>query len=82
MNRVTVLIVRSAPALKHPVIVSGIRDRAAAQAWGDKNGYPVVYYLSGKQRAYADPMATRVDEIAGQLKKRSKKLLNEAEKRS
>lgn len=51
MTRVNVLTVRSAPALKRPVIVSGIRDRAAAQAWGEKNGHAVVYYLVSKQRA-------------------------------
>lgn len=80
--RVNVLTVRKAPALKHPVIVSGIRDRESARAWGEKNGHAVVYYLPQKQRAYADQMATRVDQIAGTMQKQSKQLLKEAEKRS
>lgn len=77
--RVNVLTVRKAPALKHPVIVSGIRDRESARAWGEKNGHAVVYYLPQKQRAYADQMATRVDQIAGTMQKQSKQLLKEAE---
>lgn len=82
MMRVTVLTVRVAPSLKRPVIVSGIRDRAAAQAWGEKNGHAVVYYLKQKQRAYADQMATRVDQIAGTMQKQSEQLLKEAEKKT
>ncbi len=82
MMRVNVLIVRRAPDLKHPVIVSGIRDRAAAQAWGEKNGHAVVYYLKQKQRAYADQMATRVDQIAGTMQKQSKQLLKDAENKT
>lgn len=46
------------PALKNPVMLQGIRDRAAAQAWGEKNGYGMVYYMPKKQRVYAERLQT------------------------
>ena len=68
-----------APTLQKAEFVSGIRDRAAAQAWGEKHGYGVVYFLAKKQRAYADKLQVRVDVKAEEIETASVELVAMAE---
>jgi hypothetical protein len=49
-----VIIVTSIPPLKSPVMISGVPTLARAQAWGDKHGYPVVYYWRRMERVYTE----------------------------
>ncbi len=35
------------------VFVCGITTEAQARAWGEKHGYPIVYYWKQRDRAYA-----------------------------
>ena len=57
----------------------GIADKDAAQRWGEKNGHAVVYFLSSKQRAYADHLQVRVDVKAEEIESKSEDLLHTAE---
>lgn len=68
-----------APKLQKPEIVSGIRDRAAAEAWGKKRGYATVYFWTKKQRVYAERLQVRVDEKAEEIETQSAELLEQAE---
>lgn len=80
MNKKTrVLDVKSAPDLKQLETLSGIRDKTAAQAWGEKRGYAVVYFVAKKQRVYADLLDVRVDEVAKVIEEKSDQLVMFAE---
>jgi hypothetical protein len=68
-----------APRLITPEIVSGIRDKAAAEAWAKKHGYATVYFFAKKQRVYAERLTVRVDEKAEQIEQASEELLKCAE---
>jgi hypothetical protein len=78
-SKVIVIKVNEAPKMNNPVMVSGVRDAAAAQTWGEKNGHKVVYYLAKKQRVYAERLLVRVDEKAQEIEQASKELLSMAE---
>ena len=41
------------PKLQNLVVLSGIPTRERAKAWGEKNGYPVVYFSRRAERVYA-----------------------------
>jgi hypothetical protein len=77
--KVNVVLKKSAPTLTKPDILSGIRDRAAAQAWGEKHGYDTVYFIASKQRVYAEKLLVRVDEVAKGIEQASVSLLAMAE---
>jgi hypothetical protein len=85
MNKTKVIEGKEAPALKNPAIQQGIRDVAAAQAWGEKNGYATVYWLKKKERVYAERSLTQVNVLAKQLEKQSKvalkRIIAEVERR-
>jgi len=74
-----VIEVKEAPKLNNPVILQGIRDKAAAETWGMKNGHSVVYFIAKKQRVYAERLHTRVDEQAKVIEKKAVQLLMFAE---
>lgn len=78
-TRVKVIEVQIAPTLKNPAMLSGICDKSAAEAWGARNGYDVVYFLARKQKVYADKLAVRVDEKAGKIERASVELTIRAE---
>ena len=62
-----VIEVKEVPSIKHLDTLSGIRDKAQAEAWGMKYGYPTVYFTASKQRVYADKLSARVDKKAEAL---------------
>ena len=74
-----VIEIKETPALKNPFIQQGIRDTAAAQTWGEKNGHAVVYFMSKKQKVYADRLKTDVAAVAEQLHEKSEQLVLFAE---
>jgi len=63
-KKTRVIEVKQAPQLTDPAMISGIRDRAAAEAWGEKHGYVTVYFLAGRQRVYAERMQAVVEQAA------------------
>lgn len=73
-KKVRVLEVKFAPDLKQLETLSGIRDKAAAEAWGAKHGHAVVYFMVKKQRVFAEKLLARVDEAAKVIEDRSKRL--------
>ena len=75
---VKVLEVKQAPTLSDPAMISGIRDRAAAEAWGTKHGYVTVYFLASRQRVYAERMQAVAAQAAA-LEARSEQLVLFAE---
>jgi phage terminase large subunit-like protein len=77
-KKTTVVDVSQAPQLSKPDMLSGIRDRAAAEAWGQKHGYVIVYFMPKKQRVYAERMLD-VAEQAAALDRRSAELARFAE---
>lgn len=79
-GKVQVIEVKDAPALKNPNIQQGIRDIAAAKAWGDKNGHAVVYFMPKKQRVYADRLKINVAEQAAEIEAKSAQLVMFAER--
>jgi hypothetical protein len=74
-----VIEIKEIPTLKNPTMFSGIRDRATAEAWGVKNGYPTVYFLSKRQRVYAEKLTARVDVAASKIEQASADLVSVAE---
>ena len=81
-QKTKVIDVKEAPPLRNPHILQGIRDTASAQAWGEKNGHAVVYFLAKKQRVYAERLLTDVATQAAQIQKRSRQLVMFAEGKS
>jgi len=77
--KTNVFEIKSPPTLKKPDILKGICDKAAAEAWGVKNGYAVVYYMPGKQKVYAEKLQAKVDEQAKALEDQSAQLVMFAE---
>ena len=67
------------PEIRKPAMQQGIRDRAGAQAWAEKHGYPVVYFMTKKQRVYAERLTVRVDLQAQALEQASHALLTAVE---
>jgi len=49
--------------LKNPDFMYGVKDRAAAQAWGEKHGYAIVYFWPRRNRAYAEKLTARVEAL-------------------
>jgi hypothetical protein len=78
-SKVKVIEVKEAPRLNAPAILSGIRDKNAAQAWGEKNGHATVYFLAKRQRVYAEKLLARVDVNAEEIETASAKLVVIAE---
>jgi len=76
--RVQVVPVKAAPTIQGMDMLSGIRTREAAQAWGQKHGYRVVFFWPQRERVYADKMA-EVAERAAELETRSAALVDFAE---
>jgi hypothetical protein len=80
MNTKTKVIdVKETPKLNALTMLSGIRDKTAAQAWGEKNHYPVVYFWTKRQRVYADKLQVRVDDAAAKIERASVDLVSMAE---
>jgi hypothetical protein len=79
VNKVKVVEVKAPPQMKNPAIQQGIRDKTAAESWGTKNGHAMVYYLSKKQRVYAERLKTRVDQVAERIEERSAQVVLFAE---
>lgn len=71
--------VKEPPKLKNPFIQQGIRDLAAAKAWGEKNHHAFVYFIARKQRVYAERLLQKVDEQAQEIEQQSEQLLMFAE---
>lgn len=78
-TKTKVIEVKETPKLKNPAMLSGIRDKTAAQSWGEKNGHAVVYFLAKRQRVYAEKLMVRVDEQAEQIEQASAELVSVAE---
>ena len=78
-TKVKVFEVKAAPELKNMDTLSGIRDKTAAEDWGRKHGYAVVYFAARKQRVYAEKLQTRVDEQAKFIEAESAQLVMFAE---
>lgn len=78
--KVQVNVVPKVPFLSSPHFVSGITDKESARAWGEKNGYSLVYYLESAGRVYADRLTVRVDVQAEQIQRKSKDLLRMTER--
>lgn len=78
-QKTKVIEVKEAPKMKNPVILQGIRDTASAQAWGEKNGHAVVYFIAKKQKVYADRLKTDVATQAAQIECQSQQLVMFAE---
>ena len=51
---VKVIPVKNAPKLINMQPQSGIRDAVAAEAWGLKQGYSVVYFMASREKVYAE----------------------------
>ncbi|RPI95395.1 MAG: hypothetical protein EHM40_03335 [Chloroflexi bacterium] len=64
---IKVIEVKEPPQLKSPAIQQGIRDKAAAQNWAEKNGYATVYFMARKQKVYAEKLPVKVGDQAKQL---------------
>lgn len=79
LPKTKVIEVKETPQLKSPAMLSGIRDKNAAQAWGEKNNYAVVYFMAKRQRVYAEKLLVRVDDKAKQLEQASTELVAMAE---
>ena len=75
MKHINVIVVKEPPTLRKPEIVSGFRDKAAVQAWAEKNGHATVYYVEKRQRVYVERFLTQVDEVAGDIEQASAELL-------
>lgn len=78
MNGARVEIVTAAPRLPRMDLLSGIRDKVAAKAWGDKHGYSAVFFWPSRQRVYAERMAQVVEQAAA-LEAQSAELVQFAE---
>ncbi len=74
-----VIEVREVPQLKKPAIQQGIRDKAAAQNWGEKHGYSTVYFMARKQKVYAEKPQVKVDERAKKIEQDSGPVLEQME---
>jgi len=74
-----VIEVKQAPNMLNPFIQQGIRDKAAAETWGEKNGHAFVYYLPRKQKVYVERLLQKVDEQAQEIEQKSAQLLMFAE---
>lgn len=77
--QIKVIEVKEPPTMKNPAIQQGIRDKATAQSWGEKNGHTVVYFIAKKQRVYAERLLTKVDVQAGKIEQASVELTIQAE---
>jgi hypothetical protein len=53
MSETKVIPIRAIPTLRNPDMVSGVQTTARAKAWGEKKGYPIVYYYHRMERVYA-----------------------------
>jgi hypothetical protein len=73
-----VIEVKELPVIKKIDFAFGVRDKAAAEMWGQKYGYSVVYYLTNRQRVYADKLQVRVDQQAEDIETASAELVAEA----
>ncbi len=78
-TKVIVHEIKQPPVLKNPAMTQGIRDTAAAKAWGEKNGHAIVYFLAKKRRVYAERLHTKVDEQAREIEAKSMQLVMLAE---
>lgn len=81
-NKVSVVIVTSAPAIGKPEMLTGIRTKEAAAEWGVKRGYSTVYFWPGRERVYADKLTKAVDALARQIETKSDHLVQMAEQGS
>jgi ribosomal protein L37AE/L43A len=61
-TKTKVVEVKTAPQLQVAAIQQGIRDKAAAENWGKRNRYPIVYFMARKQKVYAEKLRTKVDD--------------------
>lgn len=80
MKDVNVVEVKSAPAIGKPEMLTGIRTREAAQAWGAKRGYATVYFWKERERVYADKLSKDVAFLAKQVETKSDHLVEMAER--
>jgi len=55
--------VNGSPDLKNLDFMCGVKDRMAAQAWGEKHGYAIVYFWPRRNRAYAEKLTARIDLV-------------------
>jgi len=58
---VKVEIIHEPPAIGKPQMMGGIRSKAEAERWAEKNGYKTVYLWINRQRVYADKHSKKVD---------------------
>ena len=65
LKKIKVIEVTEAPDMNKPAIQQGIRDKAAAESWGARNGYETVYYIPRKQKVYAE----RKNEVSATAEK-------------
>jgi hypothetical protein len=72
-------VISGKPVLKNPIIVAGIKDRLAAQAWGERNGFATVYFWPRRNRVYAEMLQAQVDVVAQKIEQASIELLADAE---
>lgn len=62
-----VIEIKQPPTLDNPAILQGIRDVRSAQAWGEKNGYTIVYFIHRKQKVYAERVMRRRQQRMEQM---------------
>lgn len=80
MKPVTKVIeIKEPPQLKKAAIQQGIRDKAAAENWGRKNGYTIVYFMPKKQKVYAERLTMRVDAQAKEIERQMDELREQLE---
>jgi hypothetical protein len=49
-----IIEVKSPPALKNPIMLSGVPTAARAKAWGERNKHNTVYFWKRMERVYAE----------------------------
>ena len=77
--QVKVIEVKQAPQLQVAAIQQGIRDKAAAQHWAEKNGYTTVYFMARKQKVYAEKLQVKVNDQAKQIERKSEEPVTQME---
>lgn len=60
MNKTVVKIVKERPAVAILAMQAGIQTKEAAQAWGEKLGVAVVYFIPSRERVYAQRTVIKV----------------------
>ena len=78
-NTVQVIEIKEPPQLKNPIILQGIRDKEAARIWGEKHGHAIVYFMTKKQRVYAERLQTQINQQARKIEQASQRLVEKAE---